>query len=284
MAISRASRAWSGRPSSVNVRVEPVRRRDQLGRGGAPAAASARSWTSSPSAVARWLSRGRSRATAAWLTVWASSGLSASRATSARISSASARNWTSSVRARAAQASTRDRSASLTSPALSSTRARSMPTTPRSKSELASSTDRHQLQRPRQVAGQELEQPEVVRWRRRPASRQPVTPGPARSARAQSALAAAISPEQAVHLAPVEQDLALVDSGGASSSDVDRHGRAAARASVSRPSRSNIAPRWAWISTRSVGVPASAASALGVVQRLRAAAAVARARGGRTPG
>ena len=140
MAISRASRAWSGRPRSLNT---PVSRSATPTSWwpGVWAAASARNLTSSPSAVARWFLRGRSRATAALLTVWASSGLSASRATSARMSSASARNWTSSVRDKAVQASTSERSASLTRPALSSTRARSRPTTPRSKSELACSIE-----------------------------------------------------------------------------------------------------------------------------------------------
>ena len=93
----------------------------------------------------------------------------------------------------AVQASTRDRSASLSRPALSSTLARSMPTTPRSKSECAVVGTRHQLQGPWQVAGEELEEPEVVGGVEGQVGRL-VRLGPGRSARAQSALAAPTSP------------------------------------------------------------------------------------------
>jgi hypothetical protein len=130
------------------------------------------------------------------------------------VSSASARNWTSSVRASAAQASASERSASLSRPALSSTLARSVAHHAPLEVRGPSSGHRHQLQRARQVPGEELEEPEVVGCIKDQVGLAGL-PGQTQ-APAESALAALMCPRHAVQLTAVDQDLAWSTSGAAS--------------------------------------------------------------------
>ena len=129
---------------------------------------------------------------------------------------------------------------------------------------------RHQLQGAGQVAGEELEPARGCAGRRRPgwAARTP-RPAPARGR--ESALAAPMLPSRPC-TSPRLIRILPWSTGGAKSSMVTATSSSAS-ASASRPSRRNIAPRWAWISTRISVCSPSAARASALSKACRAAAA-----------